>query len=82
MTTKAKAKPAKKSRKAAPAKKVRDGSKTEVVKGLLTRKEGCTTADILSVTGWPTVSVPAMARAAGLTLRKEKKDRTTTYWAS
>lgn len=48
-----------------------NGSKTVIVSKLLTRKGGCTSADILTATGWPSVSVPAMAKAAGLTLRKE-----------
>lgn len=62
---------------------VRPGSKLEGVVGLLTRKEGCTTAQILELTGWPAVSVPQMAKSAGLTLRKEKtKGEPTRYWAS
>ncbi len=48
------------------------GIKTAIVAELLTRPGGCTTADILSATGWPSVSCPAMAKAAGLVLRKEK----------
>ena len=59
---------------------VRPGSKTEIVAGLLKRPEGCTTADILAATKWPAVSVPAMAKAAGLTLAKEKnKGEPTRY---
>ena len=60
----------------------RPGSKLEKIAHLLTRKEGCTAADILRVTKWPSVSVPQQARALGLKLRTEKEGRTTRYWAS
>lgn len=63
-------------------KPVRPGSKLEIVVELLIRKGGCTTADILAATGWPSVSVPQQAKAAGLTLRKEKKDGVTVYSAA
>jgi hypothetical protein len=53
-------------------KKERGESKTAIIAALLVRDGGCTTVDILEATGWPTVSVPAMAEAAGLSLRKEK----------
>lgn len=85
----AKIKPAK---KAAPVKaaksngdatpSVRPGSKLEIVAGLLKRPGGCTTADILAATKWPSVSVPQQARAAGLTLAKEKVDGVTHYSAA
>lgn len=65
-----------------PDKAVRPGSKLEIVVGLLTRKGGCTSADILEATEWPAVSVPQQARAAGLTLRQEKDGKVTRYWAS
>ena len=61
---------------------VRPGSKLKSVVALLTREEGCTTKDILASTGWPSVSVPAMAKAAGLTLKKEKEDGITRYHAA
>lgn len=58
-------------------------SKTGVVADLLKRKSGCTAAEILKATGWPAVSVPAMAKAAGLKLRKEKeKGSPTRYFGS
>ena len=65
------------------AKKVAEGgSKTEVVGKLLTRAGGCTGKEILEATGWPTVSVPAMAKACGLKLRREKaKGEPTRYSA-
>lgn len=65
-----------------PAKAIRPGSKLEIVVGLLTRKGGCTSADILAATEWPAVSVPQQARAAGLTLRQEKDGKVTRYWGT
>lgn len=67
-----------------PADAPTDGrSKREIVAGLLTRREGCTTQDILAATGWPAVSVPQQARASGLVLKTEKlKGQPTRYWAS
>lgn len=79
---KAKATPKAKAPKAdAPA--IRPGSKVEMVANLLKRKEGCTTADVLKATGWPTVSMPNQAKQAGLVLKKEKnKGEPTRYYAS
>jgi len=63
------------------AKGVRPGSKLEIIVGLLKRKEGCTTAQVLAATKWPSVSMPQQAKAAGLELDTVKEGRTTTYWA-
>ena len=69
--------------KGSTSKRKRGGSKTGLIADLLLRKEGCTRDDILEVTGWPSVSVPAMAKAAGLKLRKEKtKGGKTHYFGS
>lgn len=71
--------------KAPPALPVATGgrSKREIVAALLTRAEGCTTADILEATGWPAVSVPQQARSSGLELRSQKMPgQPTRYWAS
>lgn len=65
---------------AAGAKVIRPGSKLEIVVGLLTRKEGCTAAEVLAACEWPAVSMPQQARAAGLTLRQEKDGKVTRYW--
>lgn len=62
--------------------KVRRGSKLALVIWLLTRGEGCTMADITSATGWKTMSFPQQAKAAGLTLRKEKDGSVSRYFAS
>ena len=58
------------------------GSKLEQIAALLTRKEGCTREDILKLTGWKAVSVPAQAKAAGLTLKQEKAGRAFRYFAA
>lgn len=63
-------------------KAIRPGSKLEIVYGLLTRKEGCTTAEVLAATEWPAVSMPQQARSAGLTLRQEKDGKVTRYWGA
>ena len=60
---------------------VRPGSKLAIIADLLRRPEGCTTADVLKATGWPAVSMPASAKAAGLALKKEKVDGVTVYRA-
>jgi hypothetical protein len=58
---------------------VRPGSKVALVADLLLREEGCTTADVLKATGWPSVSMPQQAKAAGLNLQKEKDGGVTRY---
>lgn len=59
-------------------------SKVNLIGDLMLRPEGCTTKDVLAATGWPAVSMPAQAKLAGLTLRKEKdpKTKVTTYWGT
>lgn len=59
---------------------VRGGSKLEAIVGLLRRPVGCTAAEVLAATGWPTVSMPAQAKAAGIELTTAKEGRTTRYW--
>jgi hypothetical protein len=85
--SKAKAKVIKAKTAKAKAAKVRNGNgagtcgaKTQLIAELLTRKSGCTTADVLAATGWTAVSMPAMAKACGLTLRKEKEAGSVTKY--
>jgi hypothetical protein len=68
--------------KATAARQARAGgpSKREIVAALLTRPEGTTTAEILAATGWPSVSVPAQAKASGLTLTQTRDGRSTRYF--
>lgn len=61
---------------------VRPGSKLAIVVGLLTREGGCTAKEILEQCGWPTVSVPQQARAAGLSLRKVKDGKVSRYFGT
>lgn len=62
--------------------KAKGSTKVEIIAGLLTRKEGCTTADILAACKWPSVSVPQQAKAAGLKLRKVKDGSVSRYFGS
>lgn len=52
---------------------VRKGSKTEMVKNLLMRKNGTTRKEILEKCEWPAISVQAIAKSCGLKLTKEKE---------
>ena len=52
-------------------------SKTDVVGNLLLK--GTTTAEVLKATGWPSVSMPAMARASGLELTKSEENGVLKY---
>jgi hypothetical protein len=52
-------------------------SKTELVSNMLLK--GTTTAEVLQATGWPSVSMPAMANAAGLELIKCNENGLTKY---
>jgi hypothetical protein len=58
------------------------GSKLEIISKLLHRKQGCTRKEVLVATGWPAVSMPDQARQLGITLKTEKQDGVTRYWAS
>lgn len=84
---KAARKPVKGTQTAPKAKKAaagaRTGTKLVKIVELLSRKQGCTTAEVLKATGWPSVSMPQQAKAAGLKLRKEKKSgEVTRYFGS
>lgn len=57
-------------------------SKKAIVAKLLKRKNGCTSSDVKQATGWPSVSMPALAKSCGLKLTKEKTDRGTRYYGS
>lgn len=74
---------AKKAKAKKATSKPRGSNKTGIVADLLKRKDGCTSAEVLKATSWPAVSMPAMAKAAGLKLRKEKvKGEPTRYFGS
>lgn len=84
-TTKAKVAKLAKPAKTKPVKAAKDGngqSKKELIATMLKRSGGCTTAEVLAATGWPAVSMPGVAKAAGITLKKEKeKGQPTRYYA-
>jgi len=61
---------------------VKPGSKLAAIVDLLKRKSGCTRADVLKVTGWPSVSMQQQAAAAGLALRLQKEGAITRYFGS
>lgn len=57
-------------------------TKIKTVAYLLTRKEGCTMAEILATLGWKVVGVAQQAREAGIKkLKKTKMDGITRYYA-
>lgn len=57
-------------------------TKREKAAALLMRETGATAREILDETGWPAVSVPAIAKASGLTLRQEKDGKATRYYGA
>lgn len=69
-------------RAAKPARQPREGGKREIVAQMLQRADGATTRELLDATGWPAMSVPAMARASNLALRTEKRDGRTVYYGT
>ncbi|WP_217568778.1 hypothetical protein [Mesorhizobium sp. GbtcB19] len=70
--------------KPAKTKAPRDGGPTlrEQAAALLTQKGGTTSKAILELTKWPSVSVPALAKASKLDLRKDKVDGVTRYYGT
>jgi hypothetical protein len=58
---------------------VRPGSKLAAIVGLLQRPEGCTADEVRKATGWPSVSMPQQAKAAGITLAIEKQGKVNHY---
>lgn len=64
--------------------KTRDGGPTlrEQAAALLTQEGGTTSKAILELTKWPSVSVPALAKASKLDLRKDKVDGVTRYYGT
>lgn len=81
-TSKAKARSPVKGKTAAAKTEEGAKSKLDLIGDLLKRKDGCTTADVLAVTGWPTVSMPQQAKALGLKLKKEKDGKVSRYRAA
>lgn len=57
-------------------------NKRELVAQLLQSEAGATRKDILAATGWPAVSVPAVAKASGLELELVKEAGGTRYYGA
>lgn len=72
------------SKKKAKAKNggARKGSKSAIIERLLTRPEGCTSADVLKATKWPTISMPAIAKQLGLKLKRDSSGDVMRYFGS
>lgn len=60
---------------------VRSGSKVEIIKKLLARKNGCTSKEVQAACGWPSVSMPQQSKAAGVELFKKKEEGQPTRYA-
>jgi hypothetical protein len=58
------------------------GSKTEKIYKLLTRKSGCTRAEVLEATQWPAISIQKISETLGLKLRKDDASRPYRYYGS
>jgi len=58
----------------------RPGSKAHQIGQMLLRPEGVTGPEICQAKGWPSVSVPAQARAAGLTVVSQRTGRMVRYF--
>lgn len=66
---------------AAPRQRKQAGpNKRNIAADLLVRPEGCTAREILDATGWTSISIPSVAKAKGLDLRKEKDAGVTRYF--
>ena len=51
----------------------RSGTKVALIGKMLRRKNGCSALEVSKATGWPTVSIPLMAKMNGLKFTKERK---------
>lgn len=60
----------------------RTGTKTDMVRQMLLHPDGCTADEVKRACGWPSVSMPAMAAAAGLVLRKEEDEGGMRYYGT
>lgn len=67
---------------AAPAQnQARPGSKAHRIGEMLLRSQGVTGREICAEMNWPSVSIPAQARAAGLTVTSQRTGREVRYFA-
>jgi hypothetical protein len=68
--------------KATPSKKANGKNKTQAVAALMRRPKGMTREEVLALTQWPSVSLQAVAKAAGVKLRVDNKERPYRYHAA
>jgi hypothetical protein len=61
--------------------RARVGSKAHVIGQMLLRPEGVTGREICTALNWPSVSIPAQAKAAGLTFTTQRTGREVRYFA-
>ncbi len=66
--------------RAVKVQKVQPGSRDAEIVDLL--KRGCTSEEVLRVTGWKAISMPAMAKRLGLALRIDKGTKPFKYYGS
>jgi hypothetical protein len=69
----------KKAKKAPP---INGKNKTQAVAALMRRSKGVTREEVLALTQWPSVSLQAVAKAAGVKLRVDNKERPYRYHAA
>jgi hypothetical protein len=74
--------PTKAKAKKATATKTNGISKTSIVLSMLKRPQGCTREQGLTATKWSSISMQAVAEAAGVKLRVDKKERPYCYRAA
>lgn len=66
----------------APAQnKARPGSKAHKIGEMLLRSQGVTGREICTEMGWPSVSIPAQAKAAGIAVTAQRMGREVRYFA-
>lgn len=59
----------------------RPGTKSHAIGELMMRPQGVTTLEVLQLTGWPSVSMPAQARICGLEFTAQRTGRIVRYFA-
>lgn len=63
-----------------PVNRARPGSKAYQIGQMLLRPEGATGPEVCQAMGWPRVSMPAQARAAGLEVYSQRTGRVVRYY--
>ena len=58
--------------------KPKPGKKMRIIRRMLGRKKGCTSAELKSALDWPSVSIPQRAKQLRVRLRRQTETR---YWS-